>query len=118
MSALQYASPLQIMFNTIYYSNPLVFYGFVAAIILAVIVTYFESVRVGLIATVILSAFFYGVGMFIPYIYLALALSSALLVLDILGFKSVGRSIENAINWVYLSRKLKSKNRKPPAKIK
>ncbi len=110
MSALQYSSanPLQLMLNTIYYANPAVFYVFMAAIMLAVAVTYFENLKIGLLTTMILSTFFYGIGMFIPYIYVPLALSLALFILDIFGFRNVSRSIENFINWMYLSRKMKS----------
>jgi CHASE2 domain-containing sensor protein len=109
MSAFQYtgANPLQLMLNTIFYTNPLVFYVFIAAIVLAVAITYFESLKVGLLTTAILSAFFYGIGMFLPYIYIPLALALVLFVLDILGFRNLSRDVENFINWVYLSRKMR-----------
>jgi CHASE2 domain-containing sensor protein len=109
MSAFQYtsANTLQLMLNTIFYTNPLVFYVFIAAIVLAVAITYFESLKVGLLTTAILSAFFYGIGMFLPYIYIPLALALVLFVLDILGFRNLSRDVENFINWVYLSRKMR-----------
>lgn len=113
MSVASYGgvNPLHLILNTIYYSNPVIFYIFIAAVILAVIITFFENVKAGLLAALILSAFFYAVGMFIPYIFVPMVLAFVLLLLDILGFASVGRSLENIRSWFYLSRRAK-KSRK------
>ncbi|MCL5018016.1 MAG: hypothetical protein M1573_02140 [Candidatus Parvarchaeota archaeon] len=113
MSAFSYAgtNPLLLLLNTIYYSNPLVFYAFIGIVVLAAAITYLENIRAGLVATILVSAFFYWVGLFLPYVYIPLIAGLVLLFLDVFGLADVKREIENFVNWLYLLKVAKKPKR-------
>ncbi len=111
------SNPLYLILLAIDYYNPLILYLFIAIIIAGTAFTYLYKLRIGLITTIFMSAFFYGIGITAFYVYVPLAASIVLLFLDLFGLKNLSRDFENSVNWLYLYYRSK-RAKKPKQNIK
>jgi Na+/citrate or Na+/malate symporter len=101
---------------TIELSNPLVFWIFIGLIVVAVAITYLYNLKSGLFTTLIVSALFYGIGEFLPFIYIPLGAAIILLVVDVFGFADISRHLQNLYSWVYLKYRVKKSGKKSSTK--
>ncbi len=95
---------ISVILSIMYVNDPLMFYLFLAFIIIGIVLTYLYRLEVGLGVTAIISALFYYGDIFMPWIYMPLVGSIVLLVLSIIGVKEVTRYMKNFVNWFYLRR--------------
>jgi hypothetical protein len=98
------ANALDLVLLTVQYSNPTIFYIFIAAIASGVALSFLYRLDAGLLATAIISGLFFSIGAFVPYIYIPLVASLVLFILKFIGFGTLTRRVQNLINWVYLYR--------------
>ena len=108
---------LNLVLLTIQYSDPTIFYVFIGAIASGVALSFLYRLDAGLLTTALISGLFSSIGAFVPYVYIPLAVSLALLVLKFIGFGTFIRHAQNLINWIYLYRLSRRARRvKGPAK--
>ena len=95
---------LNLVLLTVQYSDPIIFYVFLGAIVSGVALSFLYRLDAGLLTTALISGLFSGIGAFVPYAYIPLAASLALLALKSIGFGRFIRHAQNFINWIYLYR--------------
>ncbi len=103
---------LYLLLYTMAYNDPAIFWLFVAMIIAGVAMTYFYRVNLGVLVTFLISAIFYWISEFSPYILAIVLVSVITLLINLLGFRNVHRKLQNLKNWLYLRYRIRKK-RKP-----
>ncbi len=111
------SNPLYLILLAIDYYDPLILYLFIGAIAAGTAFTYLYRLRIGLMTTILMSAFFFSIGFTAFYVYIPLIVSIVLLFAEVFDFKNLGRRFENSINWLYLYYRSK-RSKKPKQAVK